>query len=190
MKVYPVSPKSKAELEILGEQILMEFDPQMLMTPKALCVESLIDCYMSRKFGWDLDIREDLPGGILGLSDPKNKTVGLPEETYSGIINGEGRPRFTGCHEFSHVVLHKDQMQFRMITLDPYADKMYRTERSNLKSYNDPEWQADYLAGVLLMPKRMVLQLMRQYSGENLISAMASIFKVSRQAAEVRIRKI
>lgn len=190
MKVYPVLPRKKIELEAISEQILSEFDPEMLLKPKALEVHKLIDNYMLNRFDWSLDVREDLPNGILGLSDPKTKTVGLPEKTYVGIVEGEGRPRFTGCHEFSHVVLHKDQMQFRMITLDQHTDSMYRTDRGSLRAFEDPEWQADFLAGALLMPRKIVLQLMQKYSGETLLQIMVKTFKVSRTAAEVRIRKI
>ena len=189
MKVYPVDPLRKETIESHGVKILSEFDHEAIERPKKLNVTQLIDTFLTKKYGWGLDIREDLPPDILGLSNPQSKTICISEETYKKLPD-DGRSRFTGCHEFAHVVLHRNQMHRRMITLNPTLDYYFRSKREELKSYIDPEWQADYLAGVLLMPRPAVKSLMARYNDSQLVGKMVEIFGVSRIAAEVRLQKM
>lgn len=190
MKVYLVAPLSKDKIEQVAEAILSEFDPGMLAEPKALDVLSLIDPFLMKKYGWSLDVREDLAAGTLGLADPKEKTISLSQESYERLAKGDGRSRFSGCHEFGHVALHRAQMRFRMITMTSETEALYRTERSNLKPFEDPEWQADYLAGCLLMPRKAVFTLSKNTSKHELVEKMIRVFQVSKHAAEVRLKKL
>jgi predicted transcriptional regulator len=191
MKVYPVKAVSKRELEERAERLLSRFFPECLQRPTALNVERLIDVHLEEEFGWSLDVRETFPLDILGYTDPKTKTLNISEETHEAIIAGDGRARFTGCHEFSHVVLHGDQMRDRMVSFSASNEHLFRKDRLSLRAFEDPEWQADYLAGALLMPAKMVRELRRQTSSEyQLLEKMCEAFKVSRQAAEVRLKKM
>lgn len=190
MKVYPVEGMSRNELELKAEEILADFDPESLRRPKSINVEVLIDIYLQRRTGWSLDIQDSLPAGIEGYTDPKEKTLILPEEVLSALVKGDGRARFTGCHEFSHVVLHGHQMSERMVSMNQNTEYLYRSERFSLKPYEDPEWQANYLASALLMPlkglKHLKSQLGRRLKPNDVVCA----FKVSNSAAEVRLQKV
>ncbi len=191
MKVYPVLPKTKADLEATALNVLAEFDPEHLREPKPLNVVRLIDNFLMQKYDWSLDVREDLPSDILGLSNPQTKTIVVSEQTYNSVQMGDGRSRFTCCHEFSHVELHRTQMRFRMVTMNANDDSLMRTDRTNLRAFEDPEWQADYLAGALLMPRPIVLKMMQQFrTFEELINEMTERFQVSRSAAEMRVQKM
>jgi hypothetical protein len=155
-----------------------------------LNVEALIDTYLPKRTGWSLDIHEALPHGIEGYTDPKSKTLNLPEETYQRLGEDDGRARFTGCHEFAHVVLHGDQMAERMVSLSQQTEYMFRSDSSSLRAFEDPEWQANYLAGALLMPRKALVLLKRRLGRGLLPSDLVSEFKVSSYAAEVRLRKL
>jgi Zn-dependent peptidase ImmA (M78 family)/plasmid maintenance system antidote protein VapI len=63
----------------------------------------------------------------------------LREDVYEGACRGNGRHRFTACHEFAHFLLHRNVVMARATGA---ADPIYR----------DAEWQADTFAGALLMP--------------------------------------
>lgn len=189
MKTFRVKPLSKAALESISRDILLRFDPEALNAPKKLDVESLIDTFLMSSFGWSLDVQTDLPPDILGISDPKNQSIRLSEDTYQRILAGDGRARFTGCHEFGHVALHRGEMTERMITFGESNEMLFRNATSSLRAFENPEWQADYLAGALLMPKNAV-QILTQTNRMNRVSAMVASFGVSIQAAEVRLKKL
>lgn len=72
-------------------------------------------------------------GGTNGLA--------LREDVYEKAWDGNGRDRFTACHELGHFLMH------RTVT-------MARTREDTDKIFCDAEWQADTFAGTLLMSPR------------------------------------
>jgi hypothetical protein len=89
--------------------------------------------------GFYIDIREkesmgEDEGRIIGGT----KGLALREDVYEGAWGGNGRDRFTACHEFGHFLMH------RTVT-------MARTREATDKIFCDAEWQADTFAGTLLM---------------------------------------
>lgn len=192
MNVFPVPPLSKLNLEASAQRVLQEFQPEVLEAKAALNVTTLVDSFLTQKTGWSLDVRTDglLPGDIEGVVDPKTKTVVVTEATYEKLYEDDGRARFTLSHEFSHVHLHAATMKIRMVTMTPSSERLYRTERTSLKPYRDPEWQADYHAGALLMPLPAVVSLMKKHSSATLERALQDIFKVSASAAHTRLTHV
>lgn len=76
------------------------------------------------------------------LYDMNTRTISVRESVYNGALNGVGRDRFTIAHEIAHALLLSDNKSM-----------VYRTSSSdNYRCYTDPEWQADCLAGELLIP--------------------------------------
>jgi len=71
--------------------------------------------------------------------------IALREDVYAGAWEGNGRDRFTACHELAHFLLHRTVTMARM---RDDADKIYC----------DAEWQADTFAGTLLMSPRHLHQ--------------------------------
>jgi len=193
MMSFEVPGTSKVELEKIAESELLEFDPEMLETPKALNVERLLDLHMKKKYGWSCDPqRKDLlPTSAEAYSDPKSRTVVLPEETHQALDN-DGRARFTACHEYAHVVKHRLFMMMRMVALSEQAALAFRKKRMELPAYKCAEWQADYLAGALLMPKKHILKIWQNsYGLEGLaIRVIMRIFLVSYTAAKKRLSHV
>jgi transcriptional regulator with XRE-family HTH domain len=92
--------------------------------------------------GFYIDIRErESMGEDEGRVIGGTKGLALREDVYEGAWGGNGRDRFTACHEFGHFLMH------RTIT-------MARTREDTDKIFCDAEWQADTFAGTLLMSPR------------------------------------
>jgi len=92
--------------------------------------------------GFFIDIRDkESMGEDEGRVIGGTKGVALREDIYEGAWNGNGRDRFTACHELGHFLMH------RTIT-------MARTREDTDKIFCDAEWQADTFAGTLLMSPR------------------------------------
>lgn len=98
----------------------------------------------------------------------------------------EGRLRFTLAHELAHWIIHK---------------KIYEEINEDVSIYeagnheNAIEWQANYLATAILMPYGKIknsFHALRPVCNEeiDLISRMAKIFGVSKQAMELRLKSM
>ena len=128
------------------------------------------------------------------------------------------RRRFTIAHEVSHWILHRSyhspiNQQYEFRRNDGYfKSKSSDIERKFKKLETDldrEEWQANSLAAAILMPKFAFLEcsykeIRKQYGvehnylyeGENpeayesVISNIAEIFNVSKQATEIRLEQL
>jgi transcriptional regulator with XRE-family HTH domain len=94
--------------------------------------------------GFYLDVRDDESMGedegrvvVTG----KGVALALRQDVYLGAWHGDGRDRFTACHELGHLLMH------RSVT-------MARVREDTDKIFVDAEWQADTFAGTLLMSPR------------------------------------
>lgn len=92
------------------------------------------------------DIRDaDEMGDDEGRVPVGGSTLILRSDVYVSACKGDGRARFTACHELAHYLLH------RHITLA-------RARGDTDRIYTDSEWQADTFAGTLLMSPRHATQ--------------------------------
>lgn len=95
-----------------------------------------------------------------------------------------GRLRFTLAHELSHYLIHK-----RIFCGTGTAAALY----NNNTDEDATEWQANYLAKAILMPNGQVKRCFYGLctvckSKKEIVSQMASIFEVSKQAIEIRLK--
>jgi Zn-dependent peptidase ImmA (M78 family) len=89
-----------------------------------------------------LDVRDmEHMGEDEGRVIAGQNAIALRIDVYEGAWSGNGRDRFTACHELAHYLLH------RTVT-------MPRTRGDSDKIFCDAEWQADTFAGTLLMSPR------------------------------------
>lgn len=79
---------------------------------------------------------------ILAYTDHDNKIIIIREDAYVNAIEGQGRDRFTIAHEVAHFILHGSNGLI--------LGRTFSGEK--IKTYEDPEWQADAFAGELLCP--------------------------------------
>jgi hypothetical protein len=123
----------------------------------------------------------------------------------------ENRLRTTLTHEYAHVVLHAYlfAMAERQMKLDPNqkpnAIYCYRETMLSARKSDWMEWQAGYASGAALMPKSYVVKLVAGLherlgiygpvsaegkNGQAMISAVVESFRVSRDAAQVRLKAL
>lgn len=94
----------------------------------------------------------------------------LPETVYRGAWEHDGRSRFTAAHETGHWVLHS-------------SCALARASETEIKPYQNSEWQANLFAAELLMPLEHIFQ------GDT-AQDLTHRFRVSQQAAELRLNAI
>ena len=99
--------------------------------------------------------------------DFNENIIYVKESVWIEAENNVGRSRFTLTHEFAHYLLLK---------VHGFG---YKIVQSEPPKYKDPDWQADYLAGALLMD----FDLTKDYTVEQLIEECV----VSEYAAIVHI---
>jgi len=121
----------------------------------------------------------------------------------------ENRLRTTLTHEYGHVVLHSylfalAERQLKLGTNQkPNAIYCYRDNMLGARKTDWMEWQAGYASGAALIPKSYVIKVVaaiqerlgiygavpaESANGKALISAVVDGFRVSRDAAEVRLK--
>lgn len=86
-------------------------------------------------------VERELMGDDEGRVISGTMTLALREDVYIGAYQGNGRDRFTACHELAHFLLHRD------VTFARARDE-------SVKIFCDSEWQADTFAGALMMSTR------------------------------------
>lgn len=99
----------------------------------------------------------------------KDKVIYIKESVYLGADRGNHRDRFTITHEIAHsLLLNEATVQF------------CRSDLEDIPLYRDPEWQADCLAGELLMPYAYCCNLS--------VDDIMHNCQVSRKAAQIQFK--
>lgn len=81
-----------------------------------------------------------------GRTYPDRNLIIIREDVYKRASAGEGRDRFTMCHELGHLMMHRGVALSR---IDP---------RSPPPIYRNSEWQADTFASYLMIPTTLLAQ--------------------------------
>jgi len=137
-----VAPHSIATLRAFAEQVRGAFVPPD-------CVEFPIMDVLEFRLGTLLPGFALVPlshqemDGDEGRVVPGRDAIFLREDVYEGAWRGDGRDRFTACHELLHFLAHRNA-------------GFARTREEGEPMYRDAEWQADTFAGALLMSVRHV----------------------------------
>ena len=103
-----------------------------------------------------------------GRSYPDSHRILIREDVYSGACERRGRDRFTVMHEISHLLLHEGV---------PVALKR---SSADIPAYRNSEWQADALAGEILMPNPEIRGMT--------VQEIASVYGVSANAAMTQLK--
>lgn len=141
---------SNYEVEPCSRQDLREFAQFVRKTLKITSIKfpicQLLDALTSFDIFYDV-IDDQLWDQSFGKEkhaeyNLSKRTIYIKESVFERACNGFGRDRFTITHEFAHALL-----------LDGTSIKLSRNSISPQKKlYTNPEWQADCLAGELLIP--------------------------------------
>ena len=106
-----------------------------------------------------------------GETLPGTNTIRLRRDVYEAACNSDGRARFTVAHEIGHFLLHT-----------PDSIVLCRMEEGQkLRTFEDPEWQANYFASELLAPIYLARGMNKhQVMEEFLLSERAASVVVSK----------
>jgi len=153
------------------------------------------------------------------LNDFDKNTILLDKTLAAEPIVSLSKPRFTLMHECAHQLLHQEYYKLQAIATQEgavaYSVKMDQApvneEEKAKAAWSDKEWmewQANYLAGALLMPKHRIEKALKEYyildayqkrvryresepeAFNSLVHDVARLFRVSPWSAEIRLDHI
>ncbi len=180
---------SKDEIEYIAEAVLQDYNPKLLDNPGVLDVEHFSECYASLEMDYqDLTHDRSILGMTvfnncyIPVYDPENdraKKIPVDEGTIlidNSLLEDDQlrRGRFTLGHEASHWLLHRQIYVVNKNQISLFDDleeekqpviKCRTTDiecvgKKRLVTDDDwMEWQADYMASALLMPKKAFSKL-------------------------------
>lgn len=190
-EVPPVNPLSVPIIEELGRCFLQQLAPEMLEGPRALDVLDLVDKRLP-DFGIHVcpATREEL-GNRVGATDPKGKgeiNILVAEEIWDNLEADAPKSYFaktTVCHELGHALIHVPILRRRLQMHNVLA----RTQRANLRAYEDPEWQAWAFAGSILLP-RTTLEVLEEKYGNISIDLVSSVYEISTNMVSSHLRRL
>ena len=114
---------------------------------------------------------------------PETEELILSEDTYIGLLEDNGRDRFTVAHEIGHVVLHRPY--YRTIRRD--RRQAILLCRSQIKPFQHPERQSDVFASEFLIPTQHAQKMLFEGATEK---DFMHIFHVSFEAAHVKMERV
>jgi hypothetical protein len=190
-EVPPVNPLGVAAIEELGRCFLEQLAPEMFERPQPLNILELVDTRLP-SFGIHVApaSREEL-GDRAGATDPRGDgeiTILVSEEIWKALESTAPKSHYarsTISHEIGHAVLHVPVLRRRLLVQNVLA----RTQRSNLRAYEDPEWQAWMFAGAILMPRAAFRMLQDNETGL-LVETVSSTFEVSTGMVVSHLRRL
>ncbi len=168
-------------------------------------IESIVEKTLSYEFVFDdLSTRFKAPN-ILGAINGDECVVYI-DEALAEDTKQEGRFRFTIAHEIGHVVFHvpkpSDGVQLTLLGMDKSTSIFCREQDFQVsEKFNQIEWQANYFASCLLMPRHHVLEAIKQffrtkgkapsftYTLKDAIPELAKQFGVSNLAMQYRLEE-
>lgn len=147
------------------------------------CYPLNVDDIAEFHLGYDLFYGADLPIRVDGSSDPITRLISVSKH-----VTHDGRRRFTVAHEIGHIVLHlpllmaQAKSQTALFTLPQVPVQDDRLE-----------FQANYFAAALLLPRAMVCSIFGgRIADSEYVQAdeVAHYFGVSLQAATFRMQEL
>ena len=163
-----VPPHSRMDFRLLAKAVRKEFGiPEADAFPVVQFLEFALP-QLYDDFEYQV-VEESIMGENHGMTYPDQHRILIREDVYEGAIAGKGRDRFTVAHEISHQLVHEG------IPLT-----MARRDAGKLELYRNSEWQADCMAGELLMPYSEI----KMMSPRGIVDA----YRVSLTAAETQLK--
>ena len=133
-------------------------------------VENEISDKIDESFNFIVCTEDEMKSNY-GTTYLNENAICIREDVYYRAYEGNSRDLFTIAHELGHLFLHSNQNV-----------KLARSS-SEVKIYEDPEWQANTFAAELLMPAKLITK-------EDSPFSLMKRFGVSYKAAEIRLKKL
>lgn len=146
--IYKASPVSRKDIRQYVDNIRKLTGTEDILYFPIVRFMELILPQIVEGYNYEILPKEDMPNKC-GETFPKENKITIREDIYQQAIEGDGFARFCIAHEIGHLLLNDiDSISF--CKLEP---------GESLKTYEDPEWQADAFGGELLMNYRKIIDL-------------------------------
>lgn len=214
---------SKAQMDSIGEAIVCDSFPDAMRQPQAIDMDRFLTNYLGMTLDYQFLSHCGLYLGMTVFRDTdwlpvynaeKNEAEYISVKANTVIIDNtllddanEHRYLFTCAHEGAHRILHSGYFT-RLADKQETAKKvppmvLCRVDRARVNYHGDAdrpdlkwiEWQANYLASAILMPKSMVTKVVRhaervRRSVNAGLEDVISVFNVSNDAAYYRMKDL
>jgi len=215
---------SRIEIDKIGEELVQDYAPNALIKPQEIDVDALSQNYLRLNQEYHYLSHNQTYLGMMVFHDTDKVPIYNPELGLAEFVSVKGdtiiidsslledgqerRYRFTMAHELSHGFLHKEYFAAkltRMVHDEAQMPLVQCRVESNWanhatgKAWSDHdwlEWQANALSSAILMPKAMVLKVVKEYKNkvmhDDICSLMevARVFHVSKDAARYRLKQL
>lgn len=187
-RIVIVAPAGREQIENEAQQILKQYQPECLIKPTAVDVETFFECHLPKIAGVTADYRKVEPG-IFGWTDSERMEVVISLDLIeSESVVDRRRGRATIPHECDHAIRHIPQYRRKQQLLKSVnngSGLLYRQDE--VKPYYNPEWQSWWWAKAFMMPLHIVQGLFNQgYSAYD----MAEIFDLNPAFVKIRIEDL
>ncbi len=196
-------PKPAIESKAL-DLIETHYQKEIKSIQGSIDIESIVEKTLGYEFVFDdLSTRFKAPN-ILGAINGDEQVVYI-DEALAEDSKQEGRCRFTIAHEIGHAVIHvlkpSDGVQLTLLGMDKPTSIFCREQDFQVSEKLNPiEWQANYFASCLLMPRYHVLEAIKSFCGSKgiqrysfniseAVPVLAKQFGVSNQAMKYRLEE-
>ena len=217
---------SKPQIDEIAQWHIDQFCPKALERPMEIDVDSFAFYHLGLKQDFQYLSHNGTYLGMMVFSDTTKVPVYIPETNSADYISApagtiiidnnllqedqEHRYRFTMGHEIGHNVFHKEYFGYDPKQIDMFGGisepliqcRIFSDGKKSkpVEMWNDKdsmEWQANYFAAALLMPKSMVISLIKSippiipyFRNAMWIREVVVVFNVSWQAAGNRLRSL
>lgn len=188
------------ELENIARGAILRYDPHFFKYGvQAVPIEQIAENYglaidfMRLSYNGDLLGRMIFDDGVIEYYNTEADRYRLIDVTAGTMMidsslldrpQSNGRLRFTIAHELAHWVLHK--------RIFKGTEAMAAYQKSDKRSKNRVEFQANYLGSAFLMPAptlKLAYNKSRSEKGD-VIAKLAKAFEVSKEAMRIRIKEL
>jgi Zn-dependent peptidase ImmA (M78 family) len=217
---------SKQEIDVIGERLVQDFCPVAMQTPAEIDIDSFVLNYLGMTQDFQYLSHNGVYLGMTVFNDTDSVVVFNPESFSAEYIsakartviidtdllaeNQERRYRFTMGHEGSHDILHSQHYAYDPNQVSLFGESVGpliqcrrdsgRVPQKPISQWTDKdrmEWQANRLSSAILMPKKMVLQLVSGISISDMaireatsVERVSKTFNVSLEAALYRLKDL
>lgn len=145
---YRVKPLSRAKIHNTVRQLKMAIGMEnRLFFPVVQVLENILPILLP-DFELEIAPVNDMPNKE-GETYPSKHKIIIREDIYDKACNNDGRSRYTIAHEIGHLILHENS-----------SVALCRLENiTQIKAYENPEWQANEFASELLAPLNLIENL-------------------------------
>lgn len=221
---------SKNEIDQFAENYIWDFCPEAMKDPMQIDIDSFAQNYLGMKQDFQYLSHNGVYLGMTVFNDTDKVIVYNPESNTAEYISAEARTmiidnnlleerqerryRFTVPHECGHDIFHTQYFGYNpdQMSFIENQEPMIKCRTANLNGNTRPvvwddkntmEWQANYFASAILMPKTMVIEIVRadeeflrslarrcfDMSDDNLkVLLLNRTFNVSEEAARYRLQ--